>query len=770
MFDRLASLASRWPKIIVAFAVMFIGLTFVYGASVSKHLKDGGQNASSSQSARAESLLERKFPSGQPNFVMLVTAPQGVDDPAVAAEAHTLEAKLAGRPGVTGVSSYWSTHSPLLKATSGHSGLIAGYVKGTQTKQNDFVKDFGPKVDGKQGPVKVQLGGSAVINQVSVSMAKDDLARSEAIGIPLTSIVLILFFRSFLASALPLSIGIMSLIGTNAVLRLLTTFTSVSVFALNLATGLALGLASDYGLFIVKRYRDEYHATGDVKGSVRVAMNTAGRTVLYSATTVVGAMAAMMVFPLPFLRSVAYTGITVVVLSALAALIVLPAGLVLLDKYVDAWDIAKIPGWVLRKTVLRGRPPKVARVKESGAVWRRIGEAVMRRPLVYTVVVGAGLAVLIVPFLSATYALSDDRILPTKVESHVVQQSLRTDYDGQIANQLDIVADGIDPTAKAAQIGDYATRLSKVGGVTRVEAVTGVYVKGQQVAPAGPATAGFATSDAAYLTVASSANPTSSAGKDQVKDVRAVQAPFKVLVGGASPDLVDTMHAISSALPVAIGIIVVITLLLIFLFTGSVLIPFSALLMNVLTLTATFGALAWVFQDNHLHSLMTFPDTGYLDVSLLVLLFCVSFGVSMDFEVFLLSRIKEEYRRTGDNRSAIAFGIQKTGSVVTAAACITSVVFASIAGAAHLQNIKMFGAGLTIALLLDATVIRSVLAPALMRLSGDANWWRPRFLNGFYERFKLRDHDSFAAQPATAGRIVAAGEPVEARATAYDAE
>lgn len=769
MFDRLASLASRWPKIIVAFAVMFIGLTFVYGASVSKHLKDGGQSASASQSTRAESLLERKFPAGQPNFVMLVSAPQGVDDPAAAAEAHTLEAKLAAQPGVTGVSSYWSTHSPLLKSTSGHSALIAGYVKGTQTKQNDFVKDFGPEVDGPQGPVHVKLGGSAVINQVSVSMARDDLARSEAIGIPLTAIVLMLFFRSFLASALPLSIGIMSLIGTNAVLRLLTTFTSVSVFALNLATGLALGLASDYGLFIVKRYRDEYHATGDVRGSVRVTMNTAGRTVLYSATTVVGAMAAMMVFPLPFLRSVAYTGITVVVLSACAALVVLPAGLVLLDKYVDAWDLAKIPGWVLRKTVLRGRPPK-ARTKESGSGWRRIGEAVMRRPLMYTVVVGAGLAVLIVPFLSATYALSDDRILPAKVEAHVVQQSLRTDYDGQIANQLDVIADGVDPAANSARIGDYASRLSKVAGVTRVEAVTGVYVKGRQVAPAGPATAGFATSDSTYLTVASSRIPTSSAGKHQVRDVRAVPAPFKVLVGGASPDLVDTMHAISKALPVAIGIIVVITLLLIFLFTGSVLIPFSALLMNILTLTATFGALAWVFQDNHLHSLMTFPDTGYLDVSLLVLLFCVSFGVSMDFEVFLLSRIKEEYKRTGDNRSAIAFGIQKTGSVVTAAACITSVVFASIAGSAHLQNIKMFGAGLTIALLLDATVIRSVLAPALMRLSGNANWWRPRFLNGFYERFKLRDHDSFAAQPAAVGRTVAAEKPVEAGAAAYDAE
>jgi RND superfamily putative drug exporter len=267
--------------------------------------------------------------------------------------------------------------------------------------------------------------------------------------------------------------------------------------------------------------------------------------------------------------------------------------------------------------------------------------------------------------------------------------------------------------------------------------------------------------------VASNLNPMSSAGKGQVADVRAIPAPFPVLVGGASPDLVDALHAIKGALPWAIGIIAVITLLLIFLFTGGVLIPFTALLLNALTLTATFGVLAWVFQGNHLQSVLSFPSTGYLDVSLLVLLFCVSFGVSMDFEVFLLSRIKEEYKRTGDNRGAIAFGVQKTGSVVTAAACITSVVFASIAGSAQLQNVKMFGAGLTIALLLDATVIRVVLAPALMRLAGGANWWRPGFLNGFYNRFRLRDHETSGAG-VIPGPGPAAGEVIGAGAAAYD--
>lgn len=767
MFDRLARLATRRPKIIIGLALLFIGVTLVYGSSVSRYLSDGGQTDPGAQSTRAETLLDQKFPAGQANYVMLLSSPQGVDDPAVVSEARTLQAKLAAQPGVTGVSSYWSTHSSLLRASDGKSALITGFIEGSQNQQAAFVAAFDPKVDGTQGPVKVQLGGAAVVDNVSTSMAKSDISNAEKFGIPLTAIVLMLFFQSFLASALPLAVGVVALIGTNAVLRALTSFTSVSVFALNLATGLALGLASDYGLFIIKRYRDEYHATGDVKHSVRVTLNTAGRTVAYSAGTVVVAMASMTVFPLGFLRSVAYTGIAVVVLSACAALIVLPAGLTLLDKYVDAWDLAKIPGWFLRHTILRGRPKKAK--KQRGSAWRWIAERVMRHPALYTIGIGAVLAVMIVPFLHATFGLDDDRILPAGTEAHVVQQTLRTDYDGQLADQLDVIANGVSPSAQTAQIGAYAAKLSELPDVIRVEAVTGIYVHGQLTSPASAETAGFGSPDATYFAVGSSAPANSAASKAQVDAVRAVPSPWPVLVGGSSADLVDALSSIDSGLPWAIGLIAAITLLLIFLFTGSVLIPFKALLMNLLTLTATFGALTWVFQDDHLSGVLSFPQTGYLDVSLLVLLFTVAFGVSMDFEVFLLSRIKEEYRRTGDNRTAIAFGIEKTGSVVTAAAVITSIVFATIGATAHLQNVKMFGAGLALALLLDATVIRSVLAPSLMRLAGRANWWRPSFLNGFYERFKLRDHDAFDARPATAGTARGAGEAVGAVA-AHDAE
>ena len=747
MFDRLARVTTRWPKTIIVVAMLFVGLSLLYGVKVTQGLQTGGQTNPNSQSAQAEALLKQKFTAGQPNLVLLVSSPTGVDDPAVAGEASALSAKLTASSQVIGVSSYWSTHSPLLRAKDGKSALIIGFIQGKENAQRDFINAVGPTVDGKQGPVTVQLGGTAVVNQVQTSMVRSDIANAEKFGIPLTALVMIIAFRSFVSSFLPLLVGVVAVIGTIAELRLLSTHTDVSIFSLNLATGLSTGLAADYGLFIVKRYRDEFHAGKPIPEAIRVTLNTAGRTVLYSSLTVAVAMCSMLVFPLYFLRSFAYAGISVVLLAMGAALIVLPAGLVLLGKHVDDLDPSK-----LFSPLRRG--PRTPHPDGNG--WQRFAEVVMRRPWVYALSTGALLAVMIVPFLHVSYGLPDDRVMPAATESHVVQQTLRTDYDGQITNRLEIVADGIDPAAHRSDIDAYAKHLSTVAGVVRVDAVTGIYSHGQQVSPAGAATAGYAASDATYLTVASSVDQVSAASKAQVSDVRAVAAPFPVLVGGANADLVDALAGLRGELPWAIAIIVAATLALIFLLTGSVLIPFKALLMNVLGLSATFGVLVYVFQDDHLSGLLNFQHTGWVDVSLLVLLFCVAFGVSMDFEVFLLSRIKEEYKRTGDNRKAVAFGMAKTGGVVTAAASITSVVFLAIGLTSHVSTIKMFGWGLALALILDATVIRTILVPSLMRLAGEANWWRPRFMNGFYERFKLRDENETEREQPIAPAVVEA--------------
>jgi RND superfamily putative drug exporter len=731
VFDRLAHLAAKWPKLIVVTTLIFISLAAVSSFTVTKGLQTGGQTASNSQSAQAEDLLKQKFAAGQANLVLLVSSAAGVDDQAVAAEGDALAAKLASHAEVIGVSSYWGSHSPLLRAKDGKSALITGYIKGTENDQRDFLDAVGSTFGGTHGPVTVQLGGIAVVNKVQTEMVRDDITNAEKIGIPLTALVLMLTFRSLITSLLPLGVGLVAVMGTVAVLQVLSSYTDLSIFSLNLATGLGTGLAADYGLFIVGRYRDEYHAGVPIPEAIRITLNTAGRTILYSSLTVVVALGSMLVFPLYFLRTFAYTGISVVLFAALAALTALPAGLVLLGDRVDELDLSKIPARLLR----RGRPPRPANPGGNG--WQRFAERVMGRPLAYALTTGTLLSVMIIPFLHVSYGLPDDRVMPSNTESHVVQQTLRTSYDGQITNQLAVVANGVDSAAHRSDIDTYGKQLSTVAGVVRVDAVTGIYANGQQVSPAGPATAGYAVSDATYLTVASSVDQVSAEGKAQVAAVRAVPAPFPVLVGGANADLVDALAGLRAAVPWAGLIIVGSTLILLFLLTGSVLIPFKALLMNFIGLSATFGALVWGFQDGHLAGLLGFEHTGNLDVSLLVLLFCVAFGVSMDFEVFLLSRIKEEYKRTGDNRKAIAFGIAKTGSVVTSAAAITSVVFIAIGLTAHVSTMAMFGLGLALALLMDATVIRAILVPSLMRLAGGANWWRPAFLNGFYERFKL---------------------------------
>lgn len=750
VFDHLARATTRWPKTIVVAALIFIGVCSVFAIKATKDMQTAGYTNPSSQSAQAEALLQQKFAVGQPNLVLLVNAPSGINDPAVSAEARKLTAELASRSQIIGVSSYWTTHSPLMRAKDGKSGLIVGYIKGTQNQQTDFVNAIEPGLRGKHGPVIVTIGGTAVVNGVLVSTVRHDIGVAEKIGFPLTALVLILVFQSFIASFLPLLVGLVAAVGTLAELRGLSSATSVSIFSISLATGLSTGLASDYGLFIVKRYRDEYHSGLPAPEAIRVTLNTAGRTVLYSSLTVTVAMCSLLVFPGYYLRSFGYTGITVVLLAAIAALTVLPAALFLLGRHVDSLNPAR-----LLRLGRRRRPTAAAVIAPRAGAWQRIAEAVMRRPLVYALAAIALLGVMIVPFVHVNFGLPDDRDLPAGTPSHVVQQTLRDDYSGQITNQLDVVADGINPTARAAAIGAYARRLSTVSDVVRVTAVTGVYAHGRQVSPAGPATRQYATSDATYLAVASSANQDSAAGNAQVAAIRAVPAPFPVLAGGADADLVDTLAGMGSALPWAILIVAGASLTLIFLLTGGVLIALKALLMNMVTLGATVGALVWVFQYGHFSGLLNFLTTNSLDVALLVLLFCVAFGVSMDFEVFLLSRIKEEYKRTGDNRAAIAFGISKTGGVVTAAASITAVVFLVIGLTASVTTIKMLGWGMALALILDATVIRSILVPALMRMLGKRCWWRPAFMDGLYRRFRLQDEretERRIVSPAAAGQ------------------
>ncbi|SED59254.1 putative drug exporter of the RND superfamily [Streptomyces sp. 3213] len=694
------------PRLSLLVALVLTALAVVAGSGVADRLGSGGWEDPTAQSTYATKALEREFPASQPNLLLLVdSGSASVDDPAVAAEAARLTARLTGDRGVTGVGSYWQTKAPSLRAKDGHEALIAAHLTGDETT-TDTLDRIAPALRGTHGPVKVKVGGIVAVRHEMQTTIKEDLARAEMIALPVTLLLLVMVFGSATAALLPLGIGIVAILGTNAVLRGLTEFTDVSVFALNLTTALGLGLAIDYALFIVRRFREELSTGAEPLPAIATTLRTAGRTVLFSALTVAVSLAAMLVFPMYFLRSFAYAGIAVVLLAAAAALILLPAALLLLGHRVNSLD--------LRRLFRRGRPVKAS--GEEGTAWARTAGLVMRRAPFFALATTAVLVLLGLPFLGVRFGTADDRQLPSGAESHVVQQHIRDGFPGNPGGTLEVLAEG---RATPAQYTAYKTRIAQLPEVVRVD---------------GPVVRG----DSAYFTVLPKGEAVDTTAQRLVGALRATDAPFTTEVTGTAAVLVDSKHAIASRLPWAAGLIAVVTLLLVFLLTGSVVIPLQAVLLNALSLTAMFGAVVWVFQDGHLSGLLGFTSTGSIETTLPVLMFCVAFGLSMDYGVFLLSRIKEEYDRTGDHNEAVRHGLQRTGGLITAAAVILAVVMVAI-GTSRVTNTKMLGLGIALAVLMDAMIVRSLLVPAVMRLTGRATWWAPGPLRRFHDRFGLSE-------------------------------
>ncbi|KIZ13641.1 MMPL family transporter [Streptomyces natalensis] len=706
------------PRLSLLVALVLTALAVFAGSGVEKRLGAGGWEDPAAQSTHATKALEREFPGSQPNLLLLVDSGRAsVDDRAVAAEAARLTARLADERGVTGVGSYWQTRSPQLRAKDGHQALIAARITGDDTTAGETLDRITPSLRGEHGPVRVSVGGPVAVRHEIQTTIQEDLVRAETIALPITLVLLVMVFGSAVAALLPLGIGIVAILGTNAVLRCLTEFTDVSVFALNLTTALGLGLAIDYALFIVRRFREELSTGAEPLAAVGTTLRTAGRTVLFSALTVAVSLAAMMVFPQYFLRSFAYAGIAVVLLAAAAALILLPAALALLGHRVNALD--------LRRLLRRGAPGRAS----PGTGWARVASLVMRRAPVFALATTVGLVLLGLPFLGVKFGTADDRQLPTTAESHTVQQHIRDGFPGSPGGGLDVLAEG---RATRAQYADYRTRLAGLPGVTRVD---GPLVKG----------------DSAYFTVLPKGEAVDQNTQHLVREVRATHAPFRTSVTGTAAVLVDSQHAIGERLPWAAGIIAVVTLLLVFLLTGSVLIPVQAVVLNALSLTAMFGAVVWVFQEGHLSGVLDFTSTGDIETTLPVLMFCVAFGLSMDYGVFLLSRIKEEYDHTGDHPHAVRYGLQRTGGLITAAAVILAVVMVAI-GTSRVTNTKMLGLGIALAVLMDAMIVRSLLVPAVMRLTGRATWWAPGPLRRFHERFGISEGEPAPAPVAAKPR------------------
>jgi RND superfamily putative drug exporter len=737
-----ARIAHR-PWLLLLAAVVLLLDAVILGADLTGRLSNGGTTDPGSESTRVQRVLEDHYPELQPNVVLLVSVPSGaqVDDRRMAAQGVRLAERLAFETSVTGVLSYWQTGLEELRSRDGGQALIAARIDGGDDRARAELERLAPDYRGRQGDLTVRVSGALAVQNEIESTVAEDLTRSELIALPLTLLVLVRVFGGVVAALLPVLVGLATVLGTSALLRVVTGFTEVSVFAQNLTTALGLGLAIDYALLIVRRFREELGAGADPRTSVVRTVRTAGRTVLFSALTVAVALASMLLFPLYFLRSLAYAGLSVVLVAALTALTVLPAVLVLLGHRVDALRVRR------RRTAER-----------PAASAGRLTKAVMRRAPQVTVVV-TGLLLLGLPFLGARFGTADDRQLPRTSEARAVLEVLRDDFDDSPEGAVPVLlTTGTASRAEArAVVGRLAAKLSALDARDAVESSAGTYRDGGRAEVPSPADASRRTAGHDLLTVVADDDSSATSAPHQrlVEELRAASASAGASVGGPAAALVDSKAAIGRGLLPALGFVLIATLLVVFLLTGSAVLPLVVVALNALSLTAMFGAVVWVFQDGHLSGLLGFTATGDVETTLPVLMFCVAFGLSMDYGVFLIARMKEEFDRGGDHRAAATHAMRTTGGLITAAAVVLSGVFVSI-GLPRITNTKMLGFGIALAVLVDALVVRTLLVPAVMRLLGPRAWWAPEPLLRVHRRFGLREgpaaglsaHPSDVPEPA----------------------
>ena len=725
-------------RVIVVAALLTLALA-IFGVPVANSLSASGFQDPTSESARASQLLTDKFSQGDTQLLVSVSTPDDVDSPAARAAGTEIVDQLRSSPHVVDVASPWTTPPQAaadLVSKDRHTGLIVAGIKGNESDQQKYAEELSTQVTHARNGATVRAGGAAMVNVQITKQSQHDLLVMESIAIPLSFLVLVWVFGGLIAAALPVAVGGMAIFGALGVLRTISFATDVSIFALNLTTAMGLALAIDYTLLIISRYRDELADGADREVAVVRTVVTAGRTVLFSATTVALSMAVMVLFPMHFLKSFAYAGVAVVAFAAFAAVVVTPAALVVLGDRLDSFNVRRL----VRR--LLGRPEPVPQPFQQ-QFWYRWTRLVIRRAVPVGLAGVAFLVFLGLPFLSVKWGFPDDRVLPTSASAHQVGDQMRDDFVINSETAVSIVIPDTDDLTRS-EIDQYATDLSRVPGVSAVSTPTATYVAGaavgRQSAPAGQ------IHRSAFLTVDSTAPLFSDRSETQLDRLHAVPTP-----GGKQVDFTgtaqinrDSVDAIASRLPLVLGLIASIMFILLFLLTGSVVMPLKALVLNVLSLTAAFGAMVWIFQDGHLGAFGTTPS-GILVANIPVLLFCIAFGLSMDYEVFLVSRIREFWLASGaaDNDESVARGIARTGRVVTAAALIMSISFAALI-ASNVSFMRMFGLGLTLAVLVDATLVRMVLVPAFMHVLGRRNWWAPAPLIRLHKRLGLNDGHSVA--------------------------
>jgi RND superfamily putative drug exporter len=698
MFMRLGSFIVGHRKSVLITYIIAILIAGGIGSLSFSKLDSGGYSDLNSESAKAANYITDTFKVQDPVAILVVDAgSRSVDDPAVAAEAASLEREVAATKGIKRTLSYWSAGAvPSLKSTDGKAAFLFIYA---DIENYDFDgygavgKIVAEEFDGAYKSLEVYAGGGAVVTNAINSKIKTDLLLAEGIAIPLTFILLAFVFGALVASAMPLVVGVGAILGSFFFTYLLTLVTDVSVFALNLITGLGLGLGIDYALLIVNRFREEMHNGKSVEESAIITVGTAGKTVFYSGLAVMVTLSALLLFPLNFLKSFGYAGVIVTLFAIFGALIPLPALLAILGKRVDKG--------VTRKG---GLTPK-----EDGR-WATTARLVMARPIPVVIASLAILIVMALPIANIAFAQVDSRVLPESNRAAISSAVLNDRFASFEGSPIEVILP--DGAGREDSLNSFLASAKTVDGITRVSELE------------------YAGKDIRVQVIPGTSSRSQDAER-LIKELRVLEKPDGLLIGGAAADFTDSQGGIARTLPWALGWIGITVFILIFIFTGSIILPIKAVILNGLSLVATLGVITWVFIEGNLKWLVgDFTVTGTLDTGSVILVAVVVFGLSMDYELFLLSRIREEHLLGKSNVEAVATGLQRSARIITAAALLLAVVFAAFISSG-VTSIKMLGFGVAFAVLLDATLIRALLVPALMRLFGERNWWAPKSLRRF---------------------------------------
>jgi RND superfamily putative drug exporter len=700
---RIADLTWKHPKLVLSVIAVFTLVAAAVGHDVEQHLKAAGFTDSASESERANHLLRESLGyNPNPALVLVVRAPQGgkldVKDPAVRRQVAQLSDRLAGVDYVGRVvNPLRDPGAANLLAADGESVAITAFLATDDAEDKGGIAAEQVQPIAAASPLDVAVGGFAAGFDETNDQTREDLTKAELIAFPVLALLLLFVFRGVIAAAIPLLMGVISIVGTLLALRVMSTFADTSLFALNIATGLSLGLAVDYALLLVSRYREELARDGPSREAHRRTVQTAGRTALFSGLTVAAAMAALIVMPQRFLYSMAVAGASVAILSALMALLVVPSLLALLGTRIDALSVRRGPA-----------------VSDTSDGWYRLARGVMRRPLLVALASSALLLAAAAPLLWTTLTGPSAEAMPPGQPSYDAYRYLEGHYPRDVTEAVTVTIEG---PARPAQLAAFARRI---------EAVDGVVVGSPFAAADGVAFANFALSGPAL----------SGDSQDSVHAIRDLVPPAGTasLVSGNTAGFIDQKESLVEHAPVVVALVALTTLVLLFLLTGSVLLPLKTLLMNTLTLGATLGILVLSFEAGWLDWPLDYTGPAAIEVTSLVFLFAVLFGLATDYAVLVMARIKERYDRGDSNEEAVATGIARTGRVITAAALAIAVVFLAF-GVSSVFFVKQIAIGMAVGVMIDATIVRALLVPALMQLLGEWNWWAPAPLRRLQLRF-----------------------------------